>query len=110
MNLLDLTPVDVRPFVLGAFQLVGLHSVGGLAHFSSSSETRQDYGLELVLLPITAPDGQPPRILSLSTRLEPEGVLPDEGKTTGFAEEIENAIMFDIGFGIPAEFRPAPQS
>lgn len=105
MNLLDFTPPEVSPFVLGAFQLVGHHHVGGLGHFSSSSEVRKDYGLELVLLPITAPDGQPPRILSLSTRLEPEGVLPDEGKTESFAEEVENAIIFDLGFGIPPDLR-----
>lgn len=105
MNLLEFTPPDIRPFVLGAFQLVAHHHVGGLGHFSSSSESRKDYGLELVLLPITAPDGQPPRILSLSTRLEPEGVLPDEGKTESFAEEIENAIIFDLGFGIPPDLR-----
>tara|TARA_R110002124_G_scaffold18728_1_gene75909 strand:- start:382 stop:972 length:591 start_codon:yes stop_codon:yes gene_type:complete len=109
MNLLEMTPEDVRPFVLGAFQLVGHHHVGGLAHFSSSSEARKNYGLELLLLPITAPEGQPARILSLSTRLEPEGVLDDEGKTQSFAEEVENAIIFDLGFGIPAALRPNPQ-
>ncbi|MDO8422927.1 MAG: PAS domain-containing protein [Parvibaculum sp.] len=105
MNLLDLTPEDARPFVAGAFQLVSNHHVGGLAHFSSSSEHRKDYGLELVLLPITAPDGQPPRILSLSTRLDPEDVRDDEGKTEIFAVEVENAVIFDLGFGIPAELR-----
>ncbi len=105
MNLLDLTPEDARPFVAGAFQLVAHHHVGGLAHFTSSSEHRKDYGLELVLLPITAPDGQPPRILSLSTRLDPEDVHDDEGKTEIFAVEVENAIIFDLGLGIPAELR-----
>mgnify|MGYP003654840116 CR=1 FL=1 len=109
MNLLELTPENARPFVLGAFQLVAHHHVGGLAHFTSSSENRNDYGLELVLLPITAPDGQPPRILSLSTRLDPDDVHDDEGKTEIFAIEVENAVIFDIGFGIPAALRPNPQ-
>lgn len=105
MNLLELTPTDIRPYVLGAFQLVAYHHVGGLAHFTSSSEARKDYGLELVLLPITAPDNQPARILALSTRLEPESVDPDEGKTEIFAEEVESAIIFDLGFGIPSDLR-----
>lgn len=109
MNLLDMTPADTRPYVLGAFQLVAHHHVGGLAHFSSSSETRKNYGLELVLLPIVAPDGQPPRILSLSTRLDPDDVLPDEGKTESFAEEVENAIIFNLGFGIPPALRGTAQ-
>lgn len=109
MNLLDLTPEDARPFVAGAFQLVAHHHVGGLAHFSSSSEHRENYGLELVLLPITAPDGQPPRILSLSTRLDPEDVRDNEGKTEIFAVEIENAIIFDLGLGIPADLRALAQ-
>ncbi|MFZ3035112.1 MAG: PAS domain-containing protein [Parvibaculum sp.] len=109
MNLLELTPPDIRPYVLGAFQLVGHHHVGGLAHFTSSSEARKDYGLELVLLPITAPDNQPARILALSTRLEPETVESDEGKTEVFGEEIENAIIFNLGLGIPSNLRgPAP--
>ncbi|MDO8288084.1 MAG: PAS domain-containing protein [Parvibaculum sp.] len=109
MNLLDMTPPDTRPYVLGAFQLVAHHHVGGLAHFSSSSETRKNYGLELVLLPIIAPDGQPPRILSLSTRLEPDDVLPDEGRTESFADEVENAIIFDLGLGIPSVLRGVAQ-
>lgn len=110
MDLLTFTPADIRPYVLGAFQLVAHHHVGGLAHFSSSSETRKNYGLELVLLPITAPEGQPARILSLSTRLEPEDVSPDEGKTQSFGEEIENAIVFDLGLGIPPNLRALAQS
>ncbi len=105
MNLLDFIPIETRPYILGAFHLVGHHHVGGLGHFSSSSEARKDYGIELVLLPIAAPDNQPPRILSLSTRLDPENVELGEGKTESFAEEIENAIIFDLGFGIPPEFR-----
>ncbi|MGV8998003.1 MAG: PAS domain-containing protein [Parvibaculaceae bacterium] len=110
MNLLDMMPPSLRPFALGAFQLVAHYHVGGLAHFSSSSEARSDYGLELVLLPIIPPAGQPARILSLSTRLEPDDVSDDEGKTEIFGENMEDAIIFDLGFGIPADLRTLGQN
>jgi hypothetical protein len=109
MNLLDLTPENARPFVLGAFQLVAHHHVGGLAHFTSSSETQENYGLELILLPITPPDGQPVRILSLSTPLDPDSLRDEEGKTEIAAVEVENAFIFDLGFGIPDDLRALGQ-
>ena len=107
MNLLDLTPPERREEIYFAFSLACPYRVGGLAHFTATSGTQVNTMLELVLLPIKAPAGQPPRIIAISTLLEPEPALPDETGTRILAREVENAIIFDLGFGIPDDM-PLP--
>jgi hypothetical protein len=101
MNLLDLTPPERREEIYFAFSLTCTYRVGGLAHFTSISAAQIRTSLELVLLPIAAPAGQPPRILAISTLLNPEPALLDETKLSVLAEKVETAIIFDLGFGIP---------
>lgn len=108
MNLLDFTPPQARAEIGWAFSLVACHNVGGLAHFSAETDTDQHRELELTLLPIVAPQGQAPRILAIATLLAAAPRHMDGGKTRLYGEDVENAILFDIGFGFPPALTAHP--
>lgn len=99
-NLMDWTPRHLKPYVSLAFTAVAALKIGALAHFRLVYEGEISARVELLLLPLTPPDGQAPRIISISNRhscgtaSEPVGVLRP-------TEMIDDTTVFDLGFGIP---------
>ncbi|HEY4344752.1 MAG TPA: PAS domain-containing protein [Parvibaculum sp.] len=101
LNAMDWTPRHLKPYVSLAFSTVATMHVGAMAHFRLVYEGEMAGRVEMLLLPLTPPDGQCPRIISIANRhsfgsgiSEPFGVLRP-------TENIDDATIFDIGFGIP---------
>jgi hypothetical protein len=105
LNAMDWTPGHLKPYVSLAFNTVATMKVGALAHFRLVYEGEIAVRVEMTLLPLAAPEGQCPRILSIAQRhmtggmgREPFGVLRP-------TETIDDATVFDLGFGVPDVIR-----
>lgn len=100
MNLAEFARPDMRPLVTLAFNLVARSRIGVLAHFKLVHGGAAPARMEMLLLPLQAPDGEPPRVISLISR-EP---LPPGQARRGIeqpTEAIDDATLFDVGFGLP---------
>lgn len=104
LNLMDWTPRHLKPYVSLTFATVATMKVGALVHFRLVYENETPARLELLLLPLASPQGQAPRIISICNRhtcgtaSEPVGVLRP-------TEAVDDATVFDLGFGIPDVLR-----
>lgn len=101
LNLIDFTPPALRGEVRLAFDIAGRHNAGVLTHFTLVYGEEMPARLELVLLPLAAPEGQPPRVISLSTREPYPNTLHEPVVVQRPTNRIDDATVFDIGFGIP---------
>jgi hypothetical protein len=63
----------------------------------------------MVLLPLQAPPGQPPRVISISVRAPTTRQSLEDRIVKNVAAHIEDFILFDIGFGIPADLHGLEQ-
>lgn len=104
LNIMDWTPRQLKPYVSLAFTAVATMRIGVLAHFHLVYEGEIAARNELLLLPLTPPEGQTPRIIAISNRhdcgatSEPTGVLRP-------MEMVNDATIFDLGFGVPDELQ-----
>lgn len=105
LNAMDWTPPHLKPYVSLAFNAVATMKVGALAHFRLVYEGELAGRVEMLLLPLTPPEGQGPRVISIANRhsfgpgiSEPFGVLRP-------TEAIDDATIFELGFGIPEAIR-----
>lgn len=101
MNLVDLALPRMRAAVGIGFDLIARRKIGALLHFTLLyGEEEVPARVEQVLLPMQAPEGQAPRVLSLSCRdAFPYGKAPYGVYRP--TEAIEDVTLFDIGFGLP---------
>jgi len=101
LNLIDLALPEMRLAVGLGFDLVARRRIGALLHFTLVyGEEEVPARVEQILLPLEAPEGQAPRVLSLSSRPAISGVRAPYGVSQP-TEAIEDVTLFDIGFGLP---------
>ena len=84
-----------------AFQAVVGLKIGILAHFTNYYTGDIPGRMEVVMLPLRAPDGEPPRVICHWSR---DPAVPDH--ITGIirpTQRVEDATVFDLGFGLPDE-------
>ncbi len=101
LNLVDLALPEMRAAVGIGFDLVARRRIGALLHFTLLyGEDEVPARVEQIVLPLEAPEGQAPRVLSLSCRdAFPYGKAPYGVHRP--TEAIEDVTLFDIGFGLP---------
>ena len=100
-SLQEMAKSEFNDMLAFAFQSVVSIRIGILAHFTNHYSGGISGRMEVVMLPLAAPDGDPPRVICHWSR-DPEvpaHVVGVERPT----ERIEDATIFDLGFGLPDE-------
>lgn len=100
MNLAEFATPETRPLVTLAFNVVARAHVGILSHYRPVFNDDIEARIEMLILPLLPPVGEPPRVISLVSR----EALPPERNRFGIKaapDRIEDACVFDIGFGLP---------
>lgn len=101
LNLVDLARPEMRAIIGLGFDLVARRRIGALLHFTLLfGEDEVPARVEQIVLPLEAPDGQAPRVLSLSSRPAMPGSRAPYGVSQP-TEAIEDVTLFDLGFGLP---------
>jgi hypothetical protein len=77
---------------------------GGMSRFVSAYSSGREAVARSLYLPIGTPAGEPPRLISMSTREEGGGVYAEPVERTITGTKILSLDWFDLGFGIPADF------
>lgn len=103
LNLIDFTPPALLDTVRLGFDIAGHRNAGVLTHFVLIYEGEAAARVELVLLPLAAPEGQPPRVISLSAHEPHANAMREPFTVQRPTNRIDDATVFDIGFGIPHE-------
>jgi hypothetical protein len=99
-NLVEFATPEMRSLVTLAFNVVARSYVGLVSHFRLVHDGGVPARMEMLLLPLTPPAGEPPRVISVISREE----LPPELTRFGIdhpPETIDDATVFDIGYGLP---------
>jgi len=97
-NVLDLVGDKWRQPLYDVFNTVARQNVGLLAHYTNQYQDDFLARIESVLLPLTPPNDQPPRVVMIVNSKE-------FGRTrtlSAFLHELEEICLFDLGFGLPA--------
>ena len=100
-SLQELAKPEFGEVLAFAFQGVVGFRIGIVAHFTNYYRGGIPGRMEVVMLPLAAPDGDPPRVICHWSRdpSVPEHVVGVERPT----ERVEDATIFDLGFGLPDE-------
>jgi hypothetical protein len=99
-NLVEFATPEMRSLITLAFNVVARSHIGVVSHFKLEHGGGVSARMEMLLLPLAAPDGEPPRVISLVSR----ETLPPELTRYGIDQPprtIEDASIFDLGFGLP---------
>lgn len=99
MNMIELTPPALRGQVGLAFTIVAQARIGILSHYSHIYEGGRPGRIEMLMLPLAAPEGQPPRVMAMVCREPYDGYAPFGIEET--ASMVEDATLIDLGFGLP---------
>jgi len=99
MNMIELTPPALRGQVGLAFTTVAQARIGILSHYSHIYEGGRPGRIEMLMLPLAAPEDQPPRVMALVCRERYDGYAPFGIEET--ATMVEDATLIDLGFGLP---------
>lgn len=99
MNMIELTPPRIRAQVGLAFTVVAQARIGIVSHFSHIYEGGRPGRVEMVMVPLGAPEGQPPRVMTMMSREAYEGRAPFGIEET--ADRIDDATLIDLGYGFP---------
>ncbi|MEN6544290.1 PAS domain-containing protein [Parvibaculum sp.] len=99
MNMIELTPPALRGQVGLAFTTVAQARIGILSHYSHIYEGGRPGRIEMLMLPLAAPEGQPPRVMAMVCRERYDGYAPFGIEET--ASMVEDATLIDLGFGLP---------
>lgn len=99
MNMIDLTPPRIRAIVGLAFATVAQARIGIVSHFSHVYEGGRPGRVEMLMVPLGAPEGQPARVMTMMSREAYKGHAPFGIEET--ADHVEDATLIDLGFGLP---------
>ncbi len=105
LNLLSMQAKNSLDQAARAYSSMANLPCGGISRFVSVYSSGREAIARSLYLPIRAPAGEPPRLVSMSTREEGGGSIyaePVERTVTG--TKILSIDWFDLGFGVPADF------
>ena len=100
-SLQELSKPEFGAMISLAFQGVVTQKVGVVTHFTNHYKGGFSGRMEAVILPLLAPEGDPPRVICHWSRDPgvPEHINSLERPT----DRVEDVTIFDLGFGLPDE-------
>lgn len=104
VNLLDLISPDNRMQASRDMHEVVCRPCVAQARFSSHYISGRIAHVQSIYLPLRAPAGQPPRIVSVHTAEEPTSYDRPVEKPL-FANHVDRIVWIDVGYGVPGQAR-----
>jgi hypothetical protein len=104
LNLLGIQAKNSLDRVARAYHSMANLPCGGMARFLSIYSSGREAVARSLYLPITTAAGEPPRLVSMSTREEGGGIYAEPVERTVTGTKILSLDWFDLGFGVPASF------
>ncbi len=100
-SLQDMVKSEFNEMLAFAFQSVVSLKIGIVSHFTNYYRGGHAGRMEVVILPLRAPESDPPRVICHWSRDPevPDHVIGIERMT----DRIDDATVFDLGFGLPDE-------